>query len=187
MFSGVPLAWEHEQLAQVVVAAIQDCKRQRFLWSLRSSSPPALDPFCADPAPQALSFASRSSSADPSSPCQLHSSPTPGAILQIESLLLFRDVPVLECQTLFLGNQICSVLFDFFDTLKSAREKEVKRQTLSKLVDFVQSSSARLNEQMSPYDGAPEGFDQTIFSVRSDRSIGPVENFALNLVKDVQK
>ncbi|XP_042407155.1 OVARIAN TUMOR DOMAIN-containing deubiquitinating enzyme 2-like isoform X2 [Zingiber officinale] len=40
---------------------------------------------------------------------------------------------------------------------------------------------------MSPYDGAPEGFDQTIFSVRSDCSIGSVENFALNLVKDAQK
>ncbi|KAG6518346.1 hypothetical protein ZIOFF_021750 [Zingiber officinale] len=40
---------------------------------------------------------------------------------------------------------------------------------------------------MSPYDGAPKEFDQTIFSVTSDRSIGPVENFALNLVKDVQK
>ncbi|KAG6489784.1 hypothetical protein ZIOFF_051063 [Zingiber officinale] len=95
----------------------------------------------------------------------------------------------------------------------------MKRQTLSELVDFVQSGSGRLNEQprdfmfspflcdwkqeknyservmliydglhydMSPYDGAPEEFDQTIFSVRSDRSIGPVENFALNLVKDAQ-
>ncbi|KAG6537384.1 hypothetical protein ZIOFF_002474 [Zingiber officinale] len=40
---------------------------------------------------------------------------------------------------------------------------------------------------MSPYDGAPEEFDQIIFSVRSDRSIGPVENFALNLVKNAQK
>ncbi|KAG6535917.1 hypothetical protein ZIOFF_000948 [Zingiber officinale] len=40
---------------------------------------------------------------------------------------------------------------------------------------------------MSPYDGVPEEFDQTIFFVISDRSIGPVENFALNLVKDAQK
>ncbi|KAG6472705.1 hypothetical protein ZIOFF_070182 [Zingiber officinale] len=138
----------------------------------------------------------------------MHSSPTPGVVPQIESLPLFRDVPVLERQALFLGNRICSVLFDFSDTLKLAREKEVKWQTLSELVDFVQSGSGRLNEQeknyrdrvmliydglhydalaMSPYDGAPEGFDQTVFSVRSDRSIGPVENFALNLVKDAQK
>ncbi|KAG6507618.1 hypothetical protein ZIOFF_032968 [Zingiber officinale] len=177
-----------------------------------------------DPAPQALSFASCSSGADPSSPCQLHSSPAPGVVPQIKSLPLFRDVPILERQALFLRKLwICSVLFDFSDTLKSAREKEVKRQTLSELVDFVQSGSGRLNEQprdfmfspflcdweleknyservmliydglhydalaMSPYDGAPEEFDQTIFSIRSDRSIGPMENFALNLVKNAQK
>ncbi|KAG6476994.1 hypothetical protein ZIOFF_066244 [Zingiber officinale] len=139
----------------------------------------------------------------------MHSSPAPGAVPQIESLPLFRDVAILERQALFLRKLwIFSVLFDFSDTLKSAREKEVKRQTLSELVDFVQSSSGQLNEQeknyservmliydglhydalvMSPYDGAPEEFDQTLFSVRSDRSIGPVENFALNLVKDAQK
>lgn len=40
---------------------------------------------------------------------------------------------------------------------------------------------------MSPYEGAPEEFDQTIFAVKSDRSIGPVENLALNLVKDAQR
>ncbi|KAG6523960.1 hypothetical protein ZIOFF_013848 [Zingiber officinale] len=105
----------------------------------------------ADPAPQAeeLSFASRSSGADSSSPLQLHSSPAPGVVPQIESLPLFRDVPVLERQALFLRKLwICSVLFDFSDTLKLAREKEVKRQTLSELVDFVQSGSARLNEQV---------------------------------------
>ncbi|XP_042386863.1 diphosphomevalonate decarboxylase MVD2, peroxisomal-like [Zingiber officinale] len=84
---------------------------------------------------------------DPNSPRQLHSSPAPGAVLQIESLLLFRDVPVLEREALFLRKlRICSVLFDFYDTLKSAREKEVKRQTLSELVDFVQSGSGRLND-----------------------------------------
>ncbi|KAG6487619.1 hypothetical protein ZIOFF_056209 [Zingiber officinale] len=104
---------------------------------------------CADPAPQALSFASRSLGADPSSPRQLHSSPAPGAVPQIESLPLFRDVPVLERQALFLHKlRICSVLFDFSDTLKSAHEKEVKRQTLSELINFVQSGSGRLNEQV---------------------------------------
>ncbi|KAG6534047.1 serine/threonine protein phosphatase 2A 57 kDa regulatory subunit B' alpha isoform-like [Zingiber officinale] len=96
-----------------------------------------------------VNLASRSSGADPGSPRQLHSSPAPGAVPQIESLPLFRDVPVLERQALFLRKlRICSVLFDFSDTLKSAREKEVKRQTLSELVDFVQSGSGRLNEQV---------------------------------------
>ncbi|KAG6499290.1 hypothetical protein ZIOFF_039047 [Zingiber officinale] len=206
-----------------------------FSIPIADAAPPSSLSRSADPAPQALSFASRSSGADPSSPCQLHSSPTPGAVSQIESLPLFSDVPVLERQALFLGNRICSVLFDFSDTLKSAREKEVKRQTLSELVDFVQSGSGRLNEQVQEelvrlclhkidsvqgilcfppffvigkqeknyrervmliyddlhYDALAVcqfcgRFDQTVFSIRSDPSIGPVENFALNLVKDAQ-
>ncbi|KAK1562406.1 hypothetical protein Q3G72_011325 [Acer saccharum] len=37
---------------------------------------------------------------------------------------------------------------------------------------------------MSPFDRAPEEFDQTIFPVRLDRTIGPVEGLALNLVKE---
>ncbi|KAK1563148.1 hypothetical protein Q3G72_023065 [Acer saccharum] len=37
---------------------------------------------------------------------------------------------------------------------------------------------------MSPFDGAPEEFDQTIFPVRLDRTIRPVEGLALNLVKE---
>ncbi|XP_065047315.1 serine/threonine protein phosphatase 2A 57 kDa regulatory subunit B' beta isoform-like [Musa acuminata AAA Group] len=72
-----------------------------------------------------------------------------GAAPQIESLPLFRDVPVAERQALFVRKlQICAVIFDFSDTLKSAREKEMKRQTLSELVDVVQSSSIRLGESV---------------------------------------
>ncbi|CAD5187732.1 serine/threonine protein phosphatase 2A 57 kDa regulatory subunit B' beta isoform-like [Musa acuminata AAA Group] len=72
-----------------------------------------------------------------------------GATPQIESLPLFRDVPVAERQALFVRKlQICAVIFDFSDTLKSAREKEMKRQTLSELVDVVQSSSIRLGESV---------------------------------------
>ncbi|XP_071703194.1 OVARIAN TUMOR DOMAIN-containing deubiquitinating enzyme 2 [Rutidosis leptorrhynchoides] len=40
---------------------------------------------------------------------------------------------------------------------------------------------------MSPVDEAPEEFDQTIFGVDSDRSIGSYESLALNLVKDQQR
>ncbi|KAK3025538.1 hypothetical protein RJ639_041016 [Escallonia herrerae] len=40
---------------------------------------------------------------------------------------------------------------------------------------------------MSPFDDAPEEFDQRIFAVRKDRTIGPVEGLALNLVKDQQR
>ncbi|KAK2990013.1 hypothetical protein RJ640_004691 [Escallonia rubra] len=40
---------------------------------------------------------------------------------------------------------------------------------------------------MSPFDDAPEEFDQRIFAVRKDRTIGPVEGLALNLVKEQQR
>ncbi|XP_072954354.1 OVARIAN TUMOR DOMAIN-containing deubiquitinating enzyme 2 [Typha angustifolia] len=40
---------------------------------------------------------------------------------------------------------------------------------------------------MSPFEGAPEEFDQTIFPVDYNRSIGPVEGLALNLVRDAQR
>lgn len=40
---------------------------------------------------------------------------------------------------------------------------------------------------MSPADGAPEEFDQTIFAVNADRTIGSFEPLALNLVKDQQR
>lgn len=40
---------------------------------------------------------------------------------------------------------------------------------------------------MSPSQEAPEEFDQTIFAVQKDRTIGPVERLALNLVKDQQR
>lgn len=43
------------------------------------------------------------------------------------------------------------------------------------------------SKQMSPSEGAPEEFDQTIFAVQKDWTIGPVEGLALNLVKEQQR
>lgn len=40
---------------------------------------------------------------------------------------------------------------------------------------------------MSPSDGAPEEFDQTIFAVRNDRTLGLVEGLTQNLVKEQQR
>lgn len=40
---------------------------------------------------------------------------------------------------------------------------------------------------MTPFESAPEEFDQTIFLVNSERSIGPAEGLALNVVKDAQR
>lgn len=65
----------------------------------------------------------------------------------IEALPLFRDVPVSERQNLFLRKlQICCHTLDFSDTLKSVREKEIKRQTLMELVEFIQSGSSKITE-----------------------------------------
>ncbi|PSS04616.1 Serine/threonine protein like [Actinidia chinensis var. chinensis] len=65
----------------------------------------------------------------------------------IETLPMFRDVPVSERQNLFLRKlQICCFQFDFSDTLKMVREKEIKRQSLGELVDFVQSGSGKITE-----------------------------------------
>ncbi|CAA2972697.1 serine threonine phosphatase 2A 57 kDa regulatory subunit B beta isoform-like [Olea europaea subsp. europaea] len=70
--------------------------------------------------------------------------PLPGTI---ENLPMFRDVPVSERQSLFLRKlQICCFQFDFSDTLKMVREKEIKRQTLVELVDFIQSGSSKISE-----------------------------------------
>ncbi|GLT89832.1 hypothetical protein SLE2022_077970 [Rubroshorea leprosula] len=65
----------------------------------------------------------------------------------VELLPSFRDVPVSERQTLFMKKlQICCFQFDFSDTLKSVREKEIKRQTLLEIVDFIQSGSGKITE-----------------------------------------
>lgn len=65
----------------------------------------------------------------------------------IENLPLFRDVPVTERQILFSRKlQICCFQFDFSDTLKMVREKEIKRQTLAELVDYIQSGSGKITE-----------------------------------------
>ncbi|XVF70679.1 hypothetical protein PTKIN_Ptkin11bG0182000 [Pterospermum kingtungense] len=40
---------------------------------------------------------------------------------------------------------------------------------------------------MSPFEDAPDEFDQTIFAVQRDSTIGPVEGLALNLVRDQQR
>nr|DAD28591.1 TPA_asm: hypothetical protein HUJ06_030059 [Nelumbo nucifera] len=67
----------------------------------------------------------------------------------VETLPLFRDVPVSERQNLFLRKlRICCILFDFSDTLKSIREKETKRLTLIELVDFIQSGSSKITENV---------------------------------------
>ncbi|KAG8647191.1 serine/threonine protein phosphatase 2A 57 kDa regulatory subunit B' beta isoform isoform X1 [Manihot esculenta] len=71
----------------------------------------------------------------------------PPPMNSIEILPHFRDVPVSERQHLFLRKlQVCCFQLDFSDTLRSVREKEIKRQTLLELVDFIQSGSGKITE-----------------------------------------
>jgi len=64
-------------------------------------------------------------------------------------LLLFRDVSVKERQALFVNKlRLCSFCFDFTDASSFTREKEIKRQTLIELVDYVNQGTGRFNEQV---------------------------------------
>ncbi|XP_076940494.1 serine/threonine protein phosphatase 2A 57 kDa regulatory subunit B' theta isoform-like [Bidens hawaiensis] len=66
-----------------------------------------------------------------------------------ESLPSFRDVPSAEKQNLFIKKVVmCSVIFDFNDPTKHLKEKEIKRQTLLELVDFVASSNVKFTESV---------------------------------------
>lgn len=65
----------------------------------------------------------------------------------VECLPLFRDVAASDRQPLFLRKlKLCCIVFDFSDTLKYAREKETKRQTMLELIDCMQSGSCKMNE-----------------------------------------
>ncbi|XP_054817912.1 serine/threonine protein phosphatase 2A 59 kDa regulatory subunit B' zeta isoform-like isoform X2 [Prosopis cineraria] len=64
-----------------------------------------------------------------------------------EALPNFRDVPSSEKQNLFLKKlNICCVVFDFSDPGKNLKEKDIKRQTLLELVEYVSSVSSKFNE-----------------------------------------
>ncbi|KAH9308038.1 hypothetical protein KI387_035949, partial [Taxus chinensis] len=70
-----------------------------------------------------------------------------GVSTPFENLPAFREVPASERLNLFIKKvNLCSHLFDFSDPTKNAREKDIKRQTLLELVDFIQSGSNKLNE-----------------------------------------
>jgi serine/threonine-protein phosphatase 2A regulatory subunit B' len=64
-----------------------------------------------------------------------------------EPLPFFRDVPSSDRENLLIKKlSLCCAVFDFTDHYKNAREKEIKRQNLLDLVDFVISGSGRFNE-----------------------------------------
>ncbi|CAK8533154.1 unnamed protein product [Lathyrus sativus] len=66
-----------------------------------------------------------------------------------EALPSFRDVQNSEKPNLFIRKlQMCCVLFDYTDPSKNVREKEIKRQTLVELVDYVTSANSKFTDVM---------------------------------------
>lgn len=64
-----------------------------------------------------------------------------------EALPSFRDVPSLEKHNLFIRKlNMCCVVFDYTDPSKNLKEKDIKRQTLLELVDYISSVSSKFNE-----------------------------------------
>uniref|UniRef100_A0A1D1YWY2 Serine/threonine protein phosphatase 2A regulatory subunit n=1 Tax=Anthurium amnicola TaxID=1678845 RepID=A0A1D1YWY2_9ARAE len=64
-----------------------------------------------------------------------------------EALPGFRDVPSSEKHSLFLRKlNMCCVVFDFTDPSRNLKEKDVKRQTLLELVDYVTSVTVKFSE-----------------------------------------
>lgn len=65
----------------------------------------------------------------------------------IEPLLPFKDVPNGEKMNLFVSKvSLCCVTFDFTDPTKNCVEKDVKKQTLIELLDFVAAGSMKFSE-----------------------------------------
>ncbi|KAI4336629.1 hypothetical protein L6164_015130 [Bauhinia variegata] len=64
-----------------------------------------------------------------------------------EALPGFRDVPNSEKQNLFIRKlNLCCEVFDFTDPTKSIKEKEIKRQTLLELVEYITSVNGKFTE-----------------------------------------
>ena len=67
-----------------------------------------------------------------------------------ETLPSFRDVPASEKQNLFVKKlHLCAFTFDFSDPTKFTREKEIKRQTLLELVDYVNTGNGKFSEAVA--------------------------------------
>uniref|UniRef100_A0A6N2N0U1 Serine/threonine protein phosphatase 2A regulatory subunit n=1 Tax=Salix viminalis TaxID=40686 RepID=A0A6N2N0U1_SALVM len=64
-----------------------------------------------------------------------------------EALPSFRDVPNSEKHNLFMKKlNMCCVVFDFSDPAKNLKEKDIKRQTLHELVDYISTVTSKFNE-----------------------------------------
>lgn len=84
-----------------------------------------------------------------------HALPTPLGVAArkkyfSEPLPTLREVPLQEKQPLFVRKlQLCAFTFDFADPVKDLKEKEVKRQTLIEIVDYVSNGPQRFNDAVA--------------------------------------
>ncbi|KAH8495438.1 hypothetical protein H0E87_018569, partial [Populus deltoides] len=107
------------------------------LGTLNNSSPPGLDS-----APH-LGFSHGMKPTQVGNP-KLNGSSVPPPY---EALPTFRDVPNSEKQNLFIRKlNLCCVVFDFADPTKNLKEKDIKRQTLLELVDYITSANGKFTE-----------------------------------------
>jgi len=69
----------------------------------------------------------------------------------IENLPSFKDVSASDRSALFVKKlKLCSIRFDFSEGSGQEREKEVKRQTLLELVDYVNSAKGPFPDSVMP-------------------------------------
>ncbi|WOK99152.1 serine/threonine protein phosphatase [Canna indica] len=70
-------------------------------------------------------------------------------VTSIEPLLSFKDVSNSDKQNLFISKlKLCCIVFDFSDPNKYSSEKDLKRQTLLDLIDYVDAGCSRFTEPM---------------------------------------
>jgi serine/threonine-protein phosphatase 2A regulatory subunit B' len=63
----------------------------------------------------------------------------------------FLEISLGERQTMFIRKlQQCHVLFDFSEPTSDLKGKEVKRQTLTELVDYITTNRNILSEEIYP-------------------------------------
>ncbi|GKV07878.1 hypothetical protein SLEP1_g19586 [Rubroshorea leprosula] len=68
-------------------------------------------------------------------------------VASFEALPSLRDVPNSEKQNLFIRKlSSCCILFDFTDPTKNIKEKDIKRQTLVELLDYVSTANGKFPE-----------------------------------------
>ncbi|KAG0486791.1 hypothetical protein HPP92_008886 [Vanilla planifolia] len=97
---------------------------------------------------QRTSSANSVSSKSAASVKRMSSSIFPSSVVAgIEPLLSFKDVSNAEKSNLFVSKlNLCCVIFDFSDPNKNSVEKDIKRQALIDLVDYVHSGPPRFTE-----------------------------------------